>query len=59
MLEAPEMVIIFAEEMMTDWRRTRIEIWRWWQSHFVRIATLLVLWKSKGAGGTENGHHLR
>ena len=26
--EAPEMVIVFAEEMVTDWRRTRIEIWR-------------------------------
>ena len=28
MREAPKLVIIFAEEMVTDWRRTRIEIWR-------------------------------
>ena len=42
-LEAPEMVTIFAEEMVTDWRRTRIKIWRSWQSHLVRIATVLVL----------------
>ena len=26
--EALEMVSVFAEEMVTDWRRTRIEIWR-------------------------------
>ena len=26
--QSREMVIIFAEEMVTDWRRTRIEIWR-------------------------------
>ena len=26
--EAPELVIIFAEEMVTDGRRTRTETWR-------------------------------
>ena len=57
-LEAPKMVTIFAEEMVTDWRRTRIEIWRLWQSHLVRIGPVLVLCRSKGAGGTINGHHL-
>ena len=31
--EAPELVVIFAKEMVTDWRRARIEIWRLLQSH--------------------------
>ena len=26
--EAPKMVSTFVEKVVTDWRRTRIEIWR-------------------------------